>query len=166
MNILDMASVLDLGNYKRTMIINGLNAKSTKASLTKYLSEYQIQSIRGPSLDKGKCLYSILSPFASIFFIDTNKYRAHVTFNVESSVDNLMSRRPHQIDDADVEIYRSIPDEESMREKQGTRNLIVFGIKNRSLTKSDLQKHFGLIGEIKHINMKYEQDFSSIEFHE
>jgi hypothetical protein len=49
-----MARAKDLGDYKRKVIIEGSNPKTTKASLEEYLSEYQIDSIDGPLFEHGK----------------------------------------------------------------------------------------------------------------
>jgi hypothetical protein len=77
-----------------------------------------------------------------------------------------MSKRPHRIDGQLVEVYRSLPDEVSLKGKKGVKNLIVSGIKKGSITQSDLERYFDEFGTIDHINMTYDEDSCCIEFDE
>jgi hypothetical protein len=50
-----------------------------------------------------------------------------VTFRNEESVDAVMSIRSHRIDDKVVFIHRSVPTEQSSKDKIGIEQLIVSG---------------------------------------
>jgi RNA recognition motif-containing protein len=89
-----------------------------------------------------------------------------VVFRKESSVNTVMSERPHTIDGQQVEIYRSIPDQGPLKDTKGIKELIVSGFKNRSITKSDLQKYFCGFGKINNIDMNDNDDSYCIEFDE
>jgi RNA recognition motif-containing protein len=89
-----------------------------------------------------------------------------VTFSEEASVDNLMSKRPHKIDGQFVELYRSVPDQGSLKEKKGIKNLIVSDVKKGLVSKLDLEKYFSKFGTIKNINMNYDENSCCIEFDE
>jgi RNA recognition motif-containing protein len=80
-------------------------------------------------------------------------------------VDDLMNERPHQIDDKEVEIYRSVPNQGRLIEKKGVKNLIVSQIKNK-LSASDLKYYFRKYGSIHSIQMNDENNFCRIEFDE
>lgn len=99
-------------------------------------------------------------------FLDKNQGYALVTFLEEASVENLMSKRPYKIDGQFVELYRSVPDQGSLKEKKGIKNLIVFGIKKRLVNVSDLENYFSEFGNIKNINMNYDENSCFIEFDE
>jgi len=103
-----------------------------------------------------------------IIYIFLGKQQGHamVTFFDEGSVDKLMSKRPHKIDGQYVELYRSVPDQGSLKEKKGIKNLIVSGNKNGLVSQSRLQKYFSDFGTIKNINMNYDENSCCIEFDE
>lgn len=77
-----------------------------------------------------------------------------------------MSKRPHTIDGQDVELYRSVPGQGSLKEKKGIKELIVSGFEYGSITKSDLHNYFSGFGNINDINMNRSDDSCSIEFDE
>lgn len=89
-----------------------------------------------------------------------------VCFRKVSNVDSIMSKRPHRIDGALVELYRSVPDQGSLKEKKGIKYLIVSDFSKGSLTKSDLQEYFAGFGKIVEIKMNDNQDACCIEFDE
>jgi hypothetical protein len=77
-----------------------------------------------------------------------------------------MLKRPHRIDDRIVKVYRSVPDQGALREQRGVKNLIVSGVKQGSLNKSDLKQYFKDFGEINDIDLTYGEDSCRIEFDE
>ncbi len=77
-----------------------------------------------------------------------------------------MSQRPHTIDGQFVELYRSVPDQGSLKENKGIKELIVSGFKVGSINKSDLERYFCGFGKINNIDMKYMDDSCCIEFEE
>ena len=87
-------------------------------------------------------------------------------FRKESSVNAVMSKRPHYIDGQRVEVYRSVPDQGPLKENKGVRELIVSGFKSGSINKTDLEKFFCGFGQIDGIDMKYTDDSCCIEFEE
>jgi hypothetical protein len=77
-----------------------------------------------------------------------------------------MSQRPHTIDGQLVELYRSVPDQGSLKENKGIKELIVSGFKVGSINKSDLERYFCGFGKINNIDMKYTDESCCIEFEE
>ncbi len=100
------------------------------------------------------------------FILGKSKGYGFVIFRKESSVDAVMSKRPHIIDGQCVELYRSVPDQGSLKENKGIKELIVSGFKTGLINKSDLEKYFCGFGKINNINMNYTDDSCCIEFNE
>ena len=89
-----------------------------------------------------------------------------VIFSKRSSVDSLMSKRPHMIDGQKVSIHRSVPNQGPLKEKKDVTNLIVSGIENSSIGESDLKQYFSGYGVINRITIYYEENACCIEFDE
>ena len=138
----------DFEEHKRKIFIEHLSPKTTRQSLTDYLSGFEIEVCVVPS-EGGR-----------------NKGYAFVIFRKESNVNALMSQRPHKIDEQFVELYRSVPDQGSLKENKGIKQLIVSGFRSGSLNKLDLEKYFCGFGKINNIDMKYTDDSCCIEFEE
>jgi RNA recognition motif-containing protein len=133
---------------KQKVFFENISPNTTTDSLKAYLLEkYQIQSCTVPS-ESGK-----------------NKGHGIVVFFDEAEVDTLMENRPHIIDGAQVEIYRSVLNQGALKKKKGVKNLIVSGIKNK-LTESHLKKYFKNYGKINYIDMNNQDNFCRIEFDE
>ena len=73
-----------------------------------------------------------------------------------------MAERPHRIDGKEVEIYRSVLNQGSLK---GVKNLVVSQIKDK-LSQSDLTSYFDKYGSIHGIQMNDEDNFCRIEFDE
>jgi hypothetical protein len=91
---------------------------------------------------------------------------AVVIFCKEWCVNKLMSKRPHQIDGQNVDVYRSVPNQGSLKEKKGAKHLIVSDIGDGLVNKSHLEQYFSAFGTIKHIDMNYDENSCCIEFDE
>ena len=76
-----------------------------------------------------------------------------------------MAERPHRIDDKEVEIYRSVPNQGRLIEKKGVKNLIISEIKDK-LSTSDLKHYFRKYGSIHSIQMDDDDNFCRIQFEE
>ena len=98
-------------------------------------------------------------------FIGKNKNYGVVVFANEENVDRLMENRPHRIDGTTVEVYRSIPDQGSLKHNKGITNLIVSGINGR-LSRLILEKYFEKYGKINHLLFNERDDICRIEFDE
>jgi hypothetical protein len=77
-----------------------------------------------------------------------------------------MLQRPHLIDGQPVQVYRSVPGQGPLKKNKEVKSLVVSGIKNGSITKSDLQQYFSVFGTIDHIDMNYNDNYCCIEFEE
>ncbi|CAF3736525.1 unnamed protein product [Rotaria sordida] len=125
----------DLNTRKRILFFQKINPKTTKQSLQKFLSEFQIEKCSVPVDQEGR-----------------NKRHAIVTFIDELSIPILMSKRPLIIDGQEVFIHRYVPDQISSKDNTDIKTLTVSSIIGRSLTKSHLERYFRKYGEIDHID--------------
>jgi hypothetical protein len=91
---------------------------------------------------------------------------AVVIFCKEWCVNKLMSKRPHQIDGQNVDVYRSVPNQGSLKEKKGVKNLTVSDIVKGLVNESHLEQYFSEFGTIKHIDMNCDENSCCIEFDE
>jgi RNA recognition motif-containing protein len=98
-------------------------------------------------------------------FSGKNKRHGEVIFSDVINVNKLMNNRPHQIDGVQVEIYRAVPNQESLVKNKEVTNLIVTGITNK-LNESDLEIYFEKYGKINYIDMKNGDNYCRIEFDE
>jgi RNA recognition motif-containing protein len=124
---------LDL--HKRKIFIQYISPQTTTSSLKDYFAKYPIEWCKVPVDDAGK-----------------NKKHGMVVFRNEQSVDDVMSQREHQIDGKVVFIHRSLPMQQSSKDKIGIQQLIVSSLNNQSLTESKIRNYFNLYGKILHIS--------------
>jgi heterogeneous nuclear ribonucleoprotein A1/A3 len=115
-------------------------------------------------LNKNKT--KLYNKIIDVLVLAAKKFRAIAIFYKASNVQNLMSKRPHQIDGQEVSVYRLVPDQDMSKGKQGIKTLIVSGIKNTSLNQSDLRTYFDEFGEIESIDMNYTDNSCRIDFEE
>ncbi|CAF4570820.1 unnamed protein product, partial [Rotaria sp. Silwood2] len=88
-----------------------------------------------------------------------------VMFHSEESVNDVMSRRYHEIDGKEVFIHRSVPNQGSLKDNQAIQQLIVSSQKNQSLVESDFNSYFSKYGKICNIShMKNEDNTWVIHF--
>ncbi|CAF3619215.1 unnamed protein product [Rotaria sordida] len=137
----------DLNTRKRILFFQKINPKTTKQSLQKFLSEFQIEKCSVPVDQEGKNDN-----------VGHNKHHAIVTFIDESSITILMSRRPLIIDDQEVFIHRYDPDQISAKDNTDIKTLTVSSTIGRSLTKYNLERYFRKYGEIDHIDCINDDD--------
>ncbi|UJR35331.1 hypothetical protein I4U23_028092 [Adineta vaga] len=138
----------DLKEHQRKVFFENLSPRTTTDSLKEYLSTFEIDRCSVPFKD-GK-----------------SQRHGTVIFSKESSVNSLMAKRPHQIDGQIVELYRSVPNQGSLKEKKGVTNLIVSYTDNQRLSELDLRAYFDGFGTIKQIDMCFEEGSDRIEFNE
>ena len=87
-------------------------------------------------------------------------------FDRESSVNMVMRQRPHTIDGQKVELYRSIPDQEPLKETKSITKLIVSNFPKRAISESDLRRYFARYGDIESVQMTADDNAYCIEFDE
>ena len=95
-----------------------------------------------------------------------NQGYGFIVFRTKSSIDTIMSRRPHTIDGQTVELYRSVPDQGSLKEKKGVTELIVYNLKHRSISEKDLERNLGGVGKIVYLKMDSDGDSCRMKFTE
>ena len=156
-------SAVDFEEHKRKIFLERLSPKTTTESLRTYLSGFEIELCAVPSTE-GKPYSN--SNYQCHFILGKNKGYGSVIFRKESSVNAVMSKRPHIIDGQSIEMYRSVPDQGSLKDNKGIKELIVSNYKNGLINKTDLEKYFCGFGKINDINMKYTNDSCCIEFEE
>ena len=148
---------------RRKVFFEGLSSKTTTNSLKAYLSaDYELKACLVPNEHgKNKVICSIGGRKLRCF-IGINKGYGIVEFFDERSMDALMDERPHRIDGKEVEIYRSVLNQGSLK---GVKKLIVSQIKDK-LSTSDLKRYFRKYGSIVSIQMNDEDNFCRIQFEE
>lgn len=92
--------------------------------------------------------------------------RGFVIFHEESSVDKVMLNRPYIINGQELQIYRSVPGQGSLKDTKGIIYLIVSDLKKGLIEKLDIQHYFSSFGKIIEIDMSTDQDSCYIEFKE
>jgi heterogeneous nuclear ribonucleoprotein A1/A3 len=139
---------MDQAIHKTKVFFENLSLTTTTNCLMTYLSKgYRVQTCRVPS-------ESVTNRRNYEVILGLNKGFGWTIFSDEANVTKLMKNCPHRIDGKEVEIYRSVPNRGSLREKKGVKNLIVFAIHDK-LSRSDLEQYFGEYGMIDNIDMNH-----------
>ena len=158
---------IDWDEHRRKLFVEHLSPKTTKDTLREYFSNFEMDACIVPPKD-GNNPNSIqfFSNEQITAFLGRNQGFGFIIFCKESSIDTIMSRRPHTIDGQTVELYRSVPDQGVLKEKAGVTELIISNLKRRAISEKDLEKNFGGFGKIVTIKMDPDGDSCTMEYKE
>ena len=158
---------IDWDLHRRKLFIQHLSPTTTSDTLKEYFSDFEMEACIVP-LKEGK--KNNPNEYLSFILITVhegnNQSYGFIIFRKESSVDTVMSRRPHTIDGQTVDICRSVPDQGALIEKLGVTELIISNLKCGTINENDLRRNLGGFGEIVSNIMDSTGDSCTMEFKE